>query len=461
MSLRIHNNLSKQLEVFQPLVAGQVRMYVCGMTVYDLCHIGHARSMITFDVVQRWLKASGYHVTYVRNITDIDDKIIRRATEKGESIRSLTRRMIDAMYEDADRLGIERPTHDPRATDHVPGMLALIQGLEARGFAYRSDNGDVNYAVRKFPGYGKLSGKSLDELRAGERVAVLDGKHDPLDFVLWKAAKDTEPDDAKWDSPFGAGRPGWHIECSAMSCALLGEQFDIHGGGMDLQFPHHENEIAQTEAVTGKPMASVWMHNGFVRVDDEKMSKSLGNFFTIREVLDRYEPEVLRFFIVRAHYRSGLNYSDTHLDDARQGLRRLYTALLEVPCPAVDTPVDWTQAHAMRFKAAMDEDFNTPQAVAVLYELASEVNRTKSPALSQQLKGLGSLLGLLQQAPEAFFKGGAASSGDEARINAIVQERAEAKRAKDFARADTLRRQLEAEGITLLDTPQGTTWRRA
>jgi cysteinyl-tRNA synthetase len=461
MSLRIHNNLNKRLEHFQPLEAGRVRMYVCGMTVYDLCHIGHARSMITFDVVQRWLKASGFEVTYVRNITDIDDKIIRRAAEQGESIRSLTRRMIAAMYEDADRLGIERPTHDPRATDHVPGMLSLIEGLEKKGFAYRSSNGDVNYAVRKFSGYGKLSGKSLDELRAGERVAVLDGKHDPLDFVLWKAAKDSEPEEAKWDSPFGLGRPGWHIECSAMSCALLGEQFDIHGGGMDLQFPHHENEIAQTEAVTGKPMASIWMHNGFVRVDNEKMSKSLGNFFTIREVLEQYEPEVLRFFVVRAHYRSGLNYSDSHLDDARQGLRRLYTALLEVPCLGEPVPVDWTQSHAIRFKAAMDDDFNTAQAVSVLYELATEVNRTKSTALSQQLKGLGGVLGLLQDAPDAFLKGGASSGSDMARIDAIVLERTEAKRAKDFARADALRKQLEAEGIALLDTPQGTTWRRA
>jgi cysteinyl-tRNA synthetase len=459
MPLRIHNNLTKRLDDFAPLVPGQVRMYVCGITVYDLCHIGHARSMVTFDVVQRWLTASGFRVTYVRNITDIDDKIIKRAAENGESIRSLTDRMIAAMYEDVDRLGVERPTHDPRATDHIPGMLSLIRSLEHKGYAYRSVNGDVNYAVRQFANYGRLSGKSLDELRAGERVAVLDGKKDPLDFVLWKAAKADEPAEARWASEFGEGRPGWHIECSAMSCALLGEQFDIHGGGMDLQFPHHENEIAQTEAVTGKAMASVWMHNGFVRVDNEKMSKSLGNFFTIRDVLKRYAPEVVRFFIVRSHYRTGLNYSDAHLDDAQAGLTRLYTALAGIS--SIDAPIDWEHPFAERFRAAMDDDFNTAQAVAVLFEMAAELNRTRSADVASQLKALGKILGLLQDDPERFLKGGVADEAERLRIEALIEERAAAKKAKDFARADAVRKQLEGEGIALLDSPQGTTWRRA
>lgn len=457
MSLRLHNNLTKRLEVLRPREAGKVGMYVCGITVYDLCHIGHARSMITFDLLQRWLRASGYEVNYVRNITDIDDKIIKRAIDNGESIRSLTDRMIAAMYEDADRLGVERPTHDPRATNHVGGMLSLIEQLEERGYAYRSPNGDVNYSVRKFKPYGQLSGKSVDELRAGERVAVLEGKQDPLDFVLWKAAKEDEPSEAKWPSVFGDGRPGWHIECSAMSCAFLGEQFDIHGGGMDLQFPHHENEIAQTEAVTGKPMASIWMHNGFVRLDNEKMSKSLGNFFTIREVLSKYPPEVVRFFVVRAHYRSGLNYSDAHLDDAKSGLTRLYAALTRVSQVA-DVEVDWLEPHAVRFKQAMDDDLNTPHAVAVLFDLAGELNRSASIALAAQLKALGRVLGLLQQVPDVFLKGGEMSHDDA--IEAIIQERAAAKKARDFAKADTLRRQLEEQGVALLDTPNGTTWRR-
>ncbi|MFZ9468314.1 MAG: cysteine--tRNA ligase, partial [Limnohabitans sp.] len=323
MSLRIHNTLTRALESFVPLEPGHVRMYVCGMTVYDFCHLGHARSMVAFDVVQRWLRASGLRVTYVRNITDIDDKIIKRALDNGETIRALTDRMIDALHQDADALGIERPTHEPRATDYVPQMLGIIGQLEERGLAYRVPNGDVNYAVRKFPGYGKLSGKSLDELHAGERVAVLDGKDDPLDFVLWKSAKPTEPADVKWDSPFGPGRPGWHIECSAMSCEMLGTTFDIHGGGADLQFPHHENEIAQSEGATGQPLAHVWMHNGFINVDNEKMSKSLGNFFTIRDVLKSFDAETVRFFVVRSHYRSPLQYSDAHLNDARASLKRL------------------------------------------------------------------------------------------------------------------------------------------
>ncbi len=455
MSLRIYNTLSRALEPFTPLQSGHVRMYVCGMTVYDYCHLGHARAMVAFDVVQRWLKTSGYRVTYVRNITDIDDKIIQRALANGETIRALTDRMIAALHEDADALGIERPTLEPRATDYVPQMLRLIGRLEDRGLAYRAGNGDVNYAVRKFPGYGKLSGKSLDELRAGERVAVHEGKDDPLDFVLWKAAKPGEPAEARWDSAYGPGRPGWHIECSAMSCETLGESFDIHGGGADLQFPHHENEIAQSEGATGKPLARFWMHNGFVRVDNEKMSKSLGNFFTIREILAKYDPETVRFFIIRAHYRSPLNYSDAHLSDARQALRRLYTALQAVP-PAPLDRIDWLDAHAARFKAAMDEDFGTPEAVAVLFELASEVNRTGSRPLAGLLKALGGCLGLLQEDPAAFLQAG--STLDEAAIAARIAQRAAAKAARNYAEADRIRQELLAQGIVLKDTPAGTTW---
>jgi cysteinyl-tRNA synthetase len=457
MTLRIYNSLTRRLDPLVPLEPGHVRMYVCGMTVYDLCHLGHARSMVAFDVVQRWLKASGHRVTYVRNITDIDDKIIARALQNGETIRSLTDRMVAALHADADALGIERPTFEPRATEFVPQMVGLIERLEAKGLAYRSDNGDVNYAVRAFPGYGKLSGKSIDELRAGERVAVGDGKRDPLDFVLWKAAKPDEPDEAKWDSPYGLGRPGWHIECSAMSCEMLGESFDIHGGGADLQFPHHENEIAQSEGATGKPLAQIWMHNGFVRVDNEKMSKSRGNFFTIREVLQKFDAETVRFFIVRAHYRSPLNYSDQHLEDARAALKRLYTALAAVPPQTVT--IDWAEPHAARFKAAMDEDFGTPEAVAVLFDLAAEVNRTRDAAASGLLRALGGTLGLLQQDPQAFLRAGAGL--DEAAIAQRIAERAAAKAARDFATADRIRAELAAQGIVLKDGPQGTTWERA
>jgi cysteinyl-tRNA synthetase len=454
MSLRIYNTLSRALETFSPIEPGHVRMYVCGMTVYDLCHLGHARSMVAFDVVQRWLKVSGLRVTYVRNVTDIDDKIIKRALENGESIRALTDRMVDALRQDADALGIERPTFEPRAMDFVPQMLKLIGVLEKKGLAYRTASGDVNYAVRKFPGYGKLSGKSLDELRAGERVAVLGDKEDPLDFVLWKSAKPTEPAEARWDSAYGPGRPGWHIECSAMSCQMLGESFDIHGGGADLQFPHHENEIAQSEGATGKPLAQVWMHNGFVRVDNEKMSKSLGNFFTIREILARYDPETVRFFIIRAHYRSPLNYSDAHLDDARGALKRLYTALHAVKPARVE--IDWVNAHAARFKAAMDEDFGTPEAVAVLFELASEVNKTGSAQAAGLLKALGGCIGLLQDDPDLFLKAGAGL--DDAAILALIEQRAIVKQAKNFAEADRIRNELLAKGIVLKDSPAGTSW---
>ena len=455
MSLRIYNTLSRALQPFSPMEPGHVRMYVCGMTIYDLCHIGHARMMMAFDVVQRWLKTSGLRVTYVRNITDIDDKIIKRALERGITIRQLTDEMIAAMHTDIGALGIEPPSLEPRATEYVPQMLSLISQLEGKGLAYRASNGDVNYSVRKFPGYGKLSGKSLDELRAGERVAVLDGKEDPLDFVLWKSAKPEEPADAKWDSAFGAGRPGWHIECSAMCGATLGETFDIHGGGADLQFPHHENEIAQSEGATGKPLAHFWVHNGFVRVDNEKMSKSLGNFFTIREVLAKYDVETVRFFLVRTHYRTALNYSDAHLNDAQAALRRLYTAL-DLVAPQLPTAIDWSEPFAARFKAGMDEDFGTPEAVAVLFDLATEVNRSKSPELAGQLKALGACLGLLQADPQAFLQAGA-SLGDTA-IQTLIAQRATAKAAKDFALADTIRKDLLAQGIVLKDSATGTTW---
>ncbi|MBL0420499.1 cysteine--tRNA ligase [Ramlibacter sp. AW1] len=454
MSLRIHNTLSRTLEDFAPLEPGHVRMYVCGITVYDLCHVGHARANVAFDVVQRWLRASGWRVTFVRNITDIDDKIIRRAVENGETVRQLTDRMIAEMHRDFDALGIERPQHEPRATDYVPQMLDLVRLLEGRQLAYRTGGGDVNYAVRRFPGYGKLSGKSLDELHAGERVAVLEGKEDPLDFVLWKAAKPGEPADAQWDSDYGRGRPGWHIECSAMARALLGQPFDIHGGGADLMFPHHENEIAQSEGAHDTPLARFWMHNGFVNIDNEKMSKSLGNFFTIREVLQKFDAETLRFFIVRAHYRSPLNYSDVHLDDARGALRRLYTALDAVP--ADDVVIDWSESYAARFKAAMDNDFATPEAVAVLFDLAGEVNRGRSPRVAGLLKALGACLGLLQHEPRAFLRSGAVL--DEATIESLIARRAQAKQARDFAEADRIRAELLAQGIVLKDSPAGTTW---
>jgi cysteinyl-tRNA synthetase len=429
-------------------------MYVCGMTVYDLCHLGHARSMVAFDVVQRWLKASGLRVTYVRNVTDIDDKIIKRALENGETIRALTDRMVDALHQDADALGIERPTFEPRATEFVPQMLSLIDLLAQKGLAYQSANGDVNYAVRKFAGYGKLSGKSLDDLRAGERVAVLDGKEDPLDFVLWKTAKSSEPDGAKWDSVYGKGRPGWHIECSAMCGQILGETFDIHGGGADLQFPHHENEIAQSEGATGKPLASIWMHNGFVTRDNEKMSKSLGNFFTIREILAQFDAETTRFFIIRAHYRSALNHSDAHLDDAHNSLKRLYTSLALVAPQAIS--IDWNQPFAARFKAAMDEDFGTPEAVSVLFELATEVNKTQSGELAGLLKALGGCLGLLQGDPQVFLQAGAGLDADA--IAGLIAQRAAAKVGKDFALADQIRRDLLTQGIVLKDSAVGTTW---
>ena len=455
MNLRIYNTLTRTLEIFSPLESGKVRMYVCGMTVYDLCHLGHARSMLAFDVVQRWLRASGLQVTYVRNVTDIDDKIIRRALENKETIRSLTDRMIEALHQDADALGIERPTMEPRATEFVPQMLSLIDRLEQKGLAYQAPNGDVNYSVRKFAHYGKLSGKTIDDLRAGERVAVSECKEDPLDFVLWKSAKDSEPEGAKWPSRFGTGRPGWHIECSAMGCEMLGESFDIHGGGADLQFPHHENEIAQSEGAFGKPLARYWMHNGFVTRDNEKMSKSLGNFFTIREILAQFDAETTRFFIIRTHYRSALNYSDAHLDDARNGLKRLYTAMDGI-LPDGDVAIDWSNVFAARFKAAMDEDFGTPEAISVLFELATEVNRTRSPALAGLLKALGGCLGLLQNSPQAFLQAGAVLT--PAAIAALIAQRSTAKLEKNFALADAIRKDLLSQGILLKDSASGTNW---
>jgi cysteinyl-tRNA synthetase len=460
-ALKIYNTLARDKVAFIPIEPGRVKMYVCGMTVYDFCHLGHARVMVVFDMVQRWLRAQGYQVTYVRNITDIDDKIIRRAVENGESISQLTDRYIAAMNEDADALGVQRPDHEPRATAYVPQMLSLIGKLETHGLAYQASDGDVNFSVRDFNGYGRLSGKSLDDLRAGERVDVATTKRDPLDFVLWKSSRADEPDEVKWPSRWGSGRPGWHIECSAMSCELLGEQFDIHGGGQDLQFPHHENEIAQSEGAHGHRFVNYWMHNGFVRVDDEKMSKSLGNFFTIREVLKKFDPEVVRFFILRAHYRSPLNYSDVHLDDARSALTRLYTALKDTE--ADNQPLDWEEPHAQRFAEAMNDDFNTPIAIACLFDLVTAVNRDKSPVLARQLKALGGVIGLLSRQPQAFLQGRSAAGGlSDEEVSVQIAARAQAKKDKQFADADRIRAELLEQGIVLEDKPGGITeWRRA
>ena len=452
--LKIYNSLTRQKEVFSPIQASKVRMYVCGMTVYDYCHLGHARVMVVFDLVSRWFRASDYEVTYVRNITDVDDKIIQRANENKESIGALTQRFIDAMDEDANKLGVIRPDIEPRATTHIDAMIEMIGMLIEKGHAYVAENGDVFYSVRSFNGYGKLSGKSLDDLRAGERVEVDTFKKDPMDFVLWKSVKPNEPN---WDSPWGPGRPGWHIECSAMSGQHLGAHFDIHGGGQDLQFPHHENEIAQSEATHGCQMANYWMHNGFVRVDDEKMSKSLGNFFTIRTVLEQYDAEVVRFFILRAHYRSPLNYSNQHLDDAKAALTRLYTALRGIN--VTQQKVDWSHPQALRFKEALDDDFNTPEAMAVLFDLANEFNKDKSIIAASLLKNLGAVLGLLERDADAFVQGEIGDDGLD--IEALIKARIQAKQAKNFAEADRIRAELTSAGIILEDKPQGTTWRKA
>jgi cysteinyl-tRNA synthetase len=453
--LRIYNSLARDKQDFVPLRPGEVRMYVCGMTVYDYCHLGHGRMMVAFDVVRRWLRASGYRVTYVRNITDIEDKIIKRAAENGEPTSALVERFVEAMNEDVGALGVEKPDHEPRATHYVPQMLEMIGKLEQKGLAYQAADGDVNFPVRKFQGYGKLSGKSLDELRAGERVEVAAGKHDPLDFVLWKRSKPGEP---TWSSPWGDGRPGWHIECSAMGCTLLGETFDIHGGGQDLQFPHHENEIAQSEGASGKPFVRYWLHNGFVRVADEKMSKSLGNFFTIREILKQYDAEVVRFFLVRSHYRSPLNYSDANLEDAKQALSRLYTALKGVKA-APSSDVDWNEPHAKRFKEAMDDDFNTPEAVAELHQLASQALHGDEKA-GVQLKALGRVLGLLERDPLKFFQSGPGTRLSENDIQKRIDARIAARKRKDFVEADRIRKELEDGGVILEDGPTGTAWRR-
>ena len=453
--LKIYNSLAREKQDFVPRETGKVSMYVCGMTVYDFCHLGHARVMVVFDMVYRWLTQMGYQVKYVRNITDIDDKIIQRANENGETIQVLTERFIQAMNADSDALGILRPSIEPKATQHIDGMIEMISTLIEKGHAYHAANGDVFYSVNSFAGYGKLSGKSLEDLRAGERVEVDNAKRDAMDFVLWKSAKPNEP---AWDSPWGRGRPGWHIECSVMSACHLGQHFDIHGGGQDLQFPHHENEIAQSEGAQDCTFVNYWMHNGFVRVDNEKMSKSLGNFFTIREVLKQYDAEVVRFFILRAHYRSPLNYSDAHLDDAKLALTRLYTALRDVPANA---NIANDSLYYQRFMEAMQDDFNTPEAIAVLFDLANQVNKTKSPVLAGELKAMAGILGLLQRDAQQFLQAGEQNAGQNEQIQAKIEARAQAKRDKNFALADSIRAELLAQGIILEDSAQGTTWRRA
>jgi len=459
--LEIYNSLTRRQEVFHPIDANHVRMYVCGMTVYDLCHVGHARVLVVFDVVYRYLcRIYGReHVTYVRNITDIDDKIIQRANEKGEQIDTVTSRYIDAMNEDAQALGVLHPNDEPRATRHMQQIIDMIGALVDRGFAYQGSNGDVYYDVSQFEMYGQLSGRQMEDLRAGARVEVDEAKTDPLDFVLWKSAKPGEP---YWDSPWGPGRPGWHIECSAMSTHCLGNHFDIHGGGMDLQFPHHENEIAQSCGATGDKFVNLWMHNGFVRIDNEKMSKSLGNFFTIREVLARYDAEVLRYFILTSHYRSPLNYSDQHLDNAKNALTTLYNALRGITPAAEFTTSDFT----VRFNKAMDSDFATPEAQAVLFDMVHEINRVRqsdpdqAQRLAAELKSLAAVLGLLQRTPESYFQADVAGGVSAEKIDAMIAQRNAARAGKDFATADRLRKELTDMGIVLEDGPEGTTWRR-
>jgi cysteinyl-tRNA synthetase len=460
--LQVYNDLTNCKQEFRPIEPGKVRMYVCGMTVYDLCHLGHARVLVVFDVVYRYLKASGYDVTYIRNITDIDDKIIQRANERGLPFTELTEQFIRAMHEDSDALGVLRPDREPKATEHMGEILAMIGRLIERGHAYAAENGDVYYEVRSFPEYGKLSGKSIEDLRSGARVEPGEAKRDPLDFALWKSAKPGEP---AWDSPWGRGRPGWHIECSAMSTKALGDTFDIHGGGADLTFPHHENEIAQSEGATGHPFVNYWLHNGFVRINEEKMSKSLGNFFTVREILARYRAEEVRYFILTSHYRSPLNYSDEQLDQARAALTRFYTALRGLP----KAEVAGGETFEQRFREAMDDDFNTPEALAVLFDLVREINRLKesdraaAASLGAVLRGLGGMLGILQDDPEAFLRGAVQTDPDDLSdeaIEALIQARIDARTAKNWAEADRIRDELQAAGILLEDGPQGTTWRR-
>ncbi|MBA1184472.1 cysteine--tRNA ligase [Stutzerimonas nitrititolerans] len=460
MALSIYNTLSKTKEAFQPLEGNQVRMYVCGMTVYDFCHIGHARVMVAFDLVTRWLRQRGYDVTYVRNITDIDDKIIRRANENGEPFEALVERMIAAMHEDEARLNVLRPDVEPRATQHIDGMFAMIQTLIDKGYAYAPGNGDVYYRVGKFVGYGKLSRRKIEDLKIGARIEVDEAKEDPLDFVLWKAAKPGEP---SWQSPWGAGRPGWHIECSVMSTCCLGETFDIHGGGPDLVFPHHENEIAQSEAATGKQYANAWMHAGAVRVDGEKMSKSLGNFFTIREVLEKYQPEVVRYLLVSSHYRSPINYSEDSLKEAKGALERFYTALRGLP----EVAAAGGESFVERFGVAMDDDFNSPEACAVLFDMAREINRLReadpqaAAALAARLKELAGVLGVLQMSPDAFLQAGAEGKVDAAEVEALIAARLQARAEKNWAESDRIRDQLTAMGVVLEDGKGRTTWRLA
>ncbi len=454
--LKIYNTLSNQKEVFKPIEEGKVRLYVCGMTVYDFCHIGHARVLVVFDLLRRWLATLGFEVVYVRNITDIDDKIIKRAAENNETIQSLTARFIAAMHEDCKALNVLPPTLEPRATDNIAAMIDLIKILEKKGLAYATTSGDVLFAVRKFADYGKLAKKTLDDLIAGERVSINDEKRDPLDFVLWKAAKPNEP---FWESPWGCGRPGWHLECSAMSTQFLGKHIDIHGGGQDLQFPHHENEIAQSEGAHGGRFVNYWMHNGFVRVDGEKMAKSLGNFFTIREVLEKYHPEVLRFFILRAHYRSPLNYSTIHLNDAKNSLDNLYFTLRDIP-PENVWELNWNDEDALKFKNALNEDLDASNAFALLFDLASKIRQTKNPQLSAKLKTLGNILGLLELEPADYFQSTPNENKiDEEYILQKIAERSAAKKAKNFQVADKIRAELLEKGVVLEDKPSGTQWR--
>lgn len=459
--LHIYNTLTNQKALFTPIEPGKVSMYVCGMTVYDYCHVGHARVLVVFDVIARYLRESGYALTYVRNITDIDDKIIARANENGESIDALTSRFIDAMREDAAALGVLPPDQEPCATTSMTQIIQMIETLVEKGYAYLGKTGDVYYDVSRFEGYGQLSGKRTEDLRAGERVDVVSAKDDPLDFVLWKVAK---PDEPSWDSPWGKGRPGWHIECSAMSTDCLGDHFDIHGGGLDLQFPHHENEIAQSEAATGCKFVNYWIHNGFVQINEEKMSKSLGNFFTLREVLKTYAPEVIRYFILASHYRSPLNYADQNLDGARLALERFYTALRGVEAAAVSDGGEYQ----LRFRATMDDDFNTPEALAVLFEMATALNRAKASnmlevaaELAGNLRYLGGVIGLLQGDAETFLKGDAGEGGlNDAQIETLIQQRIDAKQAKAWAEADRIRDELQAQGVIVEDGAGGSRWRR-
>jgi len=464
MALTLYNTLTRQKEVYKPIEAGKIRMYVCGITVYDYCHIGHARVMVSFDVITRYLRSQGWDVTYVRNITDVDDKILNRAIENGESFTDLTDRMIDAMHEDEDALGVLRPDIEPRATGHMDDILDMVQILVDNHYAYVADNGDVYYRISRFPEYGKLSNKNPEDLLAGARVEVGDIKEDPRDFALWKSAK---PGEVSWDSPWGPGRPGWHIECSAMSICCLGETFDIHGGGPDLPFPHHENEIAQSEAATGKQYVNYWMHAGAVRVDDEKMSKSLGNFFTIREVLKKYHPEVVRYFLLSSHYRSPINYSEENLIEAKGGLERFYTALrpfADVQPVALDTLKD--SDYYQRFVTAMDDDFNTREALAAMYDLVRDINtqaktdEARARQLVAELKAMAGIFGILDADPEAFLQGGGEGDLDAEQIEALIVERADAKKNRDFARADQIREDLLAQGVVLEDSREGTTWRR-